>query len=204
MPSRTPCAWATGTSSPIASAIIRRARPMSRLPGTRPPETRTSVPVPSAAASAIAALLSADRRRPRAGVGVGEEPAPAQAGDAQPGRPHGRGGGRPGRLRRRARATARSRAMSCRTHRSTPRRHAQPLDRRLVERQPAESRSRALLQERGHPADRQVRIGQRPGRRRQLEDLDQVAGGRLRSRPSSMEKRGWKPFSQARKATPVL
>ena len=49
--------------------------------------------VPSAAASAIAALLSAIAACAGGGVGVGEEPAAAQAGDAQPGRLHGRGGG---------------------------------------------------------------------------------------------------------------
>ena len=59
MPSRTPACCATGTRSPIASAIIRRASARSRLPGTRPPDTRISASAPSAAASATAARLSA-------------------------------------------------------------------------------------------------------------------------------------------------
>ena len=56
----------------------------------------------------------------------------------------------------------------------------------------------ALLQQRGHPADRHVRFGQCPGRRRQLEHLDQVTPGRRFDWPSSMENRGWWPLSQAR------
>src|SRR6185437_3336531 len=186
MPSRTPCAWATGTSSPMAPAIIRLARAMSRLPGTSPPETRTSVPAPSAAASAIAALLPAAAAARAAGSAWVKNPPrqrletrspAARTAAAAAARPSSATGSRHSPIA----------PIPCRAHSATasgtPSRltvawlsDSRPSAVTGLPRSLGFPRSLGLLEERGHPADRQVRVDERPGRHRQLEDAGQVGG----------------------------
>src|ERR1019366_2756729 len=92
IPSRTPSSWARGTSSPTASAIMRRARPRSRRPGHQPPGDQDQRVGPQGGGLLDGGPVVGHRGAARTGVGVSEEPAPAQAGDMHPGPAHGGGG----------------------------------------------------------------------------------------------------------------
>ena len=148
-------------------------------------------------------LVVGDRGRAGDRVGVGEEAAPAQAGDRQPGRLDVRGGrGQPGPGDVLAPEPDRRDVMpDAQVDRLGD---AELVDRRLVEGEPGESGHACSFRNAViRPTARSGSVSA-PAAAASSNTRIRCSADRLRSNPSSMEKRGWKPFSQARNATPVL